>query len=464
MRKAIGTLAGCLIAICMWGQQPSAQSEAEKLAAVASLFGPIMHKEPVDCSKDKACSATNKVPPVNNMIDKAFAQSAAEAAARGETPREMVPIPNFPFPSNPLPSQASAPVASYGQNITAAQNQGAGTAAPQAAQTAAKKARKFDPNEFRPNVKWEESHSTHFDIYTQKVVGHIGSANLAMTFETSYETLRRFIPWMMSARVRVFVYQDERSYLKNEPEARSWTRALAYPFRGEIVVYDIPGKAQELKEVFTHELTHIFTQQFFDNSKNPKVQPPLWLDEGLAVLVEDQAYAGANGGPWNNDYLTRSFVRARNRNKKSDGPLKQTGLSSYGAADYASDGGFSGKHRHGAPIRLMTFNDFIEETSLSQAEAVQNTQNWYLQAYLMVRFLLNPSGASSPTNRMQFERFTRLLAHGEAARNPSTGQLVVDANGRQVYQRYDLAQALARTYRYNSVSAFENAFWQWLGQ
>ena len=169
--------------------------------------------------------------------------------------------------------------------------------------------KKFNPNAFRPGVTWVPSKSTHFDIYTQKSEGHIGSANMALTFETAYDTLRRFIPWMMSGRVRVFVYQDHDSYLRYEPEAKAWTRAIAYPTRGEIVVYDEAGHSQELKETFAHELTHIFTQQFFDKHKTGRIMTPTWLDEGLAVLVEDHMFTGKDGGPWNNDYRTLRFVR-----------------------------------------------------------------------------------------------------------------------------------------------------------
>ncbi|MGN1058743.1 MAG: hypothetical protein ACI4Q7_05265, partial [Candidatus Avelusimicrobium sp.] len=169
--------------------------------------------------------------------------------------------------------------------------------------------KKFNPNAFRPNVTWQASKSTHFDIYTQKRSTGISSSNMSMTFESAYQTLRRFIPWMMSGRVRVFVYQDHDSYLRYEPNAKAWTRALAYPTRGEIVVYDVPDKTQELKEVFTHELTHIFTQQFFDKHKTGRIMTPTWLDEGLAVLMEDQAYNGMKGGPWNHDFQTLNFQR-----------------------------------------------------------------------------------------------------------------------------------------------------------
>jgi hypothetical protein len=118
--------------------------------------------------------------------------------------------------------------------------------------------------------------------------------------------------------------------------------------------------------------------------------------------------------------------------------------------------------RHGKPVRLIPFEEFMQEGSLEAAEGQDKLQNWYLQAYLMVRFLLNPGGGSSPSNRMQFEQFTRLISQGEPVRNPSTGFLVKDSRGKQVYEPYSVEKALARAYRYNSISAFEDAFWRWL--
>lgn len=324
--------------------------------------------------------------------------------------------------------------------------------------------KKFNPNAFRPGVEWLSSKSTHFDIYTQKPNGQISSANMALAFETAYDTLRRFIPWMMSGRVRVFVYQDHDSYLRYEPEAKAWTRAIAYPTRGEIVVYDEPGHMQELKETFAHELTHIFTQQFFDKHDTGRIMTPTWLDEGLAVFVEDQMFAGKNGGPWNHDYRTLRFERD-----------PKTMVASFGSKSMF--GGFEPKPfvpmsqrmgpngpRRGKPVRLQAFEDFMQESSLDAAEGQGEMQNWYLQAYLMVRFLLNPGGGLSPSNRMQFEQFTRLIAQGEAVRNPSTGFLVKDSRGKQVYEPYDVQKALSRAYRYNTVSAFEDAFWKWLSR
>lgn len=314
--------------------------------------------------------------------------------------------------------------------------------------------KKFNPNAFRPNVTWQASKSTHFDIYTQKRSSGISSSNMSMTFESAYQTLRRFIPWMMSGRVRVFVYQDHDSYLRYEPNAKAWSRALAYPTRGEIVVYDVPDKTQELKEVFTHELTHIFTQQFFDKHKTGRIMTPTWLDEGLAVLMEDQAYNGMKGGPWNNDFKTLNFQRDPSEAAPSFGSTSLFGSKAKR---------FTAK-REGKPIYLTPFNQFMEEGSLEAAEGRNKTEEWYFQAYTMVRFLLNPAGGASPSNRMQFQQFTTLMADGEPVRNPSTGFLMKDSRGKTVYQPYSAEKALGRAYRYNNIASFEDAFWRWAGR
>ena len=341
--------------------------------------------------------------------------------------------------------QSKAKAAASGRTIppSAAQNRPSKVPAPN---------KKFDPNAFRPGVTWLASKSTHFDIYTQKRSSGIPSSNMSLNFEAAYQTLRRFIPWMMTDRVRVFVYQDHQSYLRHEPNAKAWSRAIAYPTRGEIVVYDEPGKTKELKEIFTHELTHVFTQQFFDSHKTGRIMTPTWLDEGLAVFMEDQT-AGAKGGVWAHDLKVLNFQRDPAQTRPSFGSASIFGSS------------FSNRlhtKKRGKPVHLVPFEQFMEEGSLSTAEAHGKLQNWYLQAYAMVRFLLNPAGGASPSNRMQFEQFTRLMAQGEAKRNPSTGFLEKDARGKTIYEQYSVEEALNRAYRYNTVANFEDNFWRWI--
>ncbi len=304
----------------------------------------------------------------------------------------------------------------------------------------------FNPNEYRPGVDWKPTNSTHFTIYTQQTKDGIGSSNMGMLFESAYATLQRNIPWMMSDKVRVFVYKDHNNYLKYEPNAKAWTRALAYPTRGEIVVYDEPGKQQELKEVFTHELVHIFTQKFFDKHQSGRLMTPTWLDEGLAVYMEDQAYNGSKGGPWGNDLKTLNIQR----NPKSQ------------AANFSSSSRFNSNRamgsnlaRKGPPLFFMPFEEFMQEGSLSNMESKNKTQDWYLQAYAMVRFLMT-------SNNMQFRQFTNLIANGEQVRDPSSGFPVKGADGKPMYRPYSVEKAMGQSYRYNNASNFEDAFWRWM--
>ena len=229
---------------------------------------------------------------------------------------------------------------------------------------------------------------------------------------------------------------------------------MAYPTRGEIVVYDEPGKQRELQEVFTHELTHIFTQQFFDSHKTGRIMTPTWLDEGLAVFMEDQAAGGAKGGPWSNDLKTLNFQPNPSNVPPSFGSSTLFSLSFRSRLK---------SKKEGNPVYFVAFEEFMEEDSLPGAEGRNQVQNWYFQAYAMVRFLLNPAGGSTPSNRMQFEQFTRLISQGEAKRDPSTGFLVKDSRGKTVYEPYSVEKALGRAFRYNSIANFEDNFWHWAG-
>ncbi len=432
-------------------------SASQPVSGVSWAFPSLVHHAPQEVSDDPVVAPssrqTNRVIQLENYIEQHNGLRSALVAGEENSSAVVRPASTAPVSANLIRTEKSSSTINA---VTGKQRQARPVVA-----TAKRPA--FNPSDFRPGVTWVPSKSTHFDIYTQKRSSGISSSNMAMTFENAYQTLRRFIPWMMSGRVRVFVYQDREAYQRHEPNARGWSRAMAYPTRGEIVVYDEPGRTQELREVFTHELTHIFTQQFFDSQQTGELMTPLWLDEGLAVFMEDQA-AGMQGGVWSEDLRTLNFQRGRRQ--------KRSGLGSK-----AFNGSFGKSHRSGmgresrhrarkkeTPVSLVPFARFMQENSLRAAEEKKRVQEWYFQAFAMVRFLLNPSGGMSPSNRMQFEQFTRLVAQGEKRRDPSTGFLVKDANGKIVYDRYNVEQALGRAYRYGSVSNFEDRFWDWINQ
>lgn len=447
------------------------QSVQTAVAPAKTLSPKVANK--VAASKKQRAKAAAKKPtdkkPVSLESAAQTTPKPTELEKKIETDNALLPPGSVTTETNDLSEEEAADaeleyaVKMMEQSKAKAQSAGR-TIPPSAAQNKPNKVpapnKKFNPNAFRPGVTWQESKSTHFDIYTQKRTGGIPSSNMAMTFETAYQTLRRFIPWMMSNRVRVFVYQDHQSYLRYEPNAKAWTRAVAYPTRGEIVVYDEPGKQRELQEVFTHELTHIFTQQFFDSHKTGRIMTPTWLDEGLAVFMEDQT-SGSKGGPWAEDFKTLNFQRDPSQAGPSLGSSSLFGNSPM----FGSPTGkrFTSK-KQGKPIYLVPFEQFMQEGSLETAEARNEVQNWYFQAYAMVRFLLNPAGGSTPSNRMQFEQFTRLIAQGEPKRDPATGFLVKDSRGKTVYEPYSVEKALGRAYHFNNAANFEDNFWRWVGR
>ena len=459
-------------------QTVSSQAAQTQAAQTAKQAAASANTLDIPLEMGNTPSVQTTVKPVSNVSGSQTKQNASQPSAQpaAAAPAETTPTPEDAAATAEEEEEAAADAElEYAVRMLEKSKQEASTGRqipPSAAKnkpaTVPAANKRFNPNAYRPGVEWTFNRSNHFDIYTQKPTGAVpGSPNMALTFETAYQTLRRFIPWMMSNRVRVFVYQDHNSYLKYEPEAKAWTRAVAYPTRGEIVVYDEPGKQQELKEVFTHELTHLFTQNFFDKHKTGRIMTPTWLDEGLAVLIEDQAYNGSKGGPWNHDFQTLNLQRDPSGEVAdfSSGSM----FGGFGkSSSFGRRGGRSnmrpGFGRHGKPIYLTPFEDFMKEGSLENAEGQNKLQKWYLQAYLMVRFLLNPSGGSIPSNRMQFEQFTRLLAEGEVVRNPSTGFIVKDSKGKTVYQPYDAEKALSRVYRYNTATNFEDNFWRWVNK
>ena len=245
-------------------------SDLSGVVTPAEKMAPPAKQKPAAKSSSKTDTIKNNEPSQNMETTKAEVPAATKSTVSQSVPaEEEVPVVKNQKTAQDAEEEAELDYAAR-MLQQAKKNAKQGRCIPQTpSQTgyvpaATTKGKPFNPSDYRPGVEWQKTNSTHFIIYTQKRDGGIGSSNMSMAFESAYATLRRNIPWMMSDKVRVFVYQDHTNYLKYEPNAKAWTRALAYPTRGEIVVYDEPGKQQELKEVFTHELVHIFTQKFFD--------------------------------------------------------------------------------------------------------------------------------------------------------------------------------------------------------
>ncbi len=141
--------------------------------------------------------------------------------------------------------------------------------------------------------KWSVYHSTHFDIYfyeeerpsLQRVVDAAESAYLDLSQKFNFQISKK-VPLVYYATHSAF--EQTNVMLNFIPEG---VGAFAEPARNRMVLpIDMPD--DELVELVTHELTHIFEYEILFQGKfgkNVTANPPTWMMEGLAsFMAEDE--------------------------------------------------------------------------------------------------------------------------------------------------------------------------------
>jgi hypothetical protein len=323
-----------------------------------------------------------------------------------------------------------------------------GTQNKAAANTASKPAPK--PAEPKSNIKWNESSSGNFNIRIEPRKTGITTPNLAMKFETIHQILRKNISWMMGGKTDVYVYQSRGSFLHNEPVTSNWAGAFFSPSDNRIVMYDEPNNINRMIQQFSHELTHLFVENFFNPSTRPqRLEPPVWLNEGLAVNMEDISI-DTKGGVWASDLVVINIFSAGDK-------LAVAGMRKGGEKPSIKDRNILSTK----VVFLKPFSEFIRNNSYDIAAQRGDVENWYFQAYAMVRFLFRPYNAAYPEKRMQFEQFTKLVSSFEEKRDAG-GNIVKDEHGRTVMQRVSCEAALKKAYGFRDIKDFETKFWTWL--
>jgi Tol biopolymer transport system component len=137
--------------------------------------------------------------------------------------------------------------------------------------------------------KWSVYHSTHFDVYfyeeerdsLQRVVDSAESAYLDLSQKFNYQISKK-IPLIYYHTHSAF--EQTNVMLNFIPEG---VGAFAEPARNRMVLpIDMPD--DELLELVTHELTHIFEYEILFQGKfgkNLTANPPQWMMEGLASFM-----------------------------------------------------------------------------------------------------------------------------------------------------------------------------------
>ena len=165
--------------------------------------------------------------------------------------------------------------------------------------------------------------STHFVLHYEEQMAPAGVLN---TLEGLHAKLLLdlgvFSPWAYRESIQVYLYRDGNSYAAHTG-MNSWT--LAHINVEKKTVYG--HSASEFQRVLAHELGHLFFSQYF---LAKSTAPPLWLNEGVATMMEWQ-------------YGLESDQKAMDRQLIAAGPIPFDQFLAYnyahaGAADGESVG------------------------------------------------------------------------------------------------------------------------------
>ncbi len=138
---------------------------------------------------------------------------------------------------------------------------------------------------FKFGGDWKVKKSRHFLIYYKRApYGYIG--NVARESEryykeiTEYLGLRRFNFWTFDNRCKIYIFESLEDYLKNTG-CEKWSRGHVDIKEKEITTFAVQ------EEFFTNILPHEMGHIIFREVIGFKAKIPLWLDEGVAVLQEE---------------------------------------------------------------------------------------------------------------------------------------------------------------------------------
>jgi len=209
-----------------------------------------------------------------------------------------------------------------------------------------------------PATVWHTKISPHFEIMHESVWS---PGPIALEMEKMYSSMRlnlaMFAPWMVKEKAKIYIYSSQATFLNGEFKPPKWSKGLAYVSKRTIIVYDT-GDIGKLKAVIAHELTHLYFEGYFAEKLK---YPPQWLNEGLAVYMEESAYP--DGGPW-----SRALA-------------------------------------YFPPARRVPFEKFFN-LKIDQLDSDGKIADWYLQAYGSVLFLYRPA------TRLQFKSFCEAVREG----------------------------------------------------
>ncbi|MBU0549047.1 MAG: hypothetical protein KJ838_01835 [Candidatus Omnitrophica bacterium] len=135
--------------------------------------------------------------------------------------------------------------------------------------------------------EWQELKSEHFMLYFLSDENKEFSRGVLNKAEKDYNRIasdlgysRNSNFWTWDNRVKIFVYPDHETYLKESGQPE-WSEGMANYKNKSILSYS--GSSNFLVSVLPHEMTHLIFRDFIGIRR----KVPLWLDEGIAQWEEE---------------------------------------------------------------------------------------------------------------------------------------------------------------------------------
>lgn len=155
-----------------------------------------------------------------------------------------------------------------------------------------------------PALYWEELRSDHFLVrYTEDKKF---AQDVLTEAERSYGRIADFFGfskhadfWTWNKRVKIYIYPDQTAYLEGTGHW-SWSDGKADYENRQISMY--AGNPKFLESIVPHEIAHLIFRDFIGFEGDI----PLWLDEGIATLAEENTYENIKNNI--KDYYERSAI------------------------------------------------------------------------------------------------------------------------------------------------------------
>lgn len=142
-------------------------------------------------------------------------------------------------------------------------------------------------------ARWHQTLSPHFDVQHEAA---FAPAGLTLALEKLHNRLRldlsMFAPWMAKERIKLYVYAGQQTFLRGRFKPPTWSNGVAYYELRTVVTYW--GQGPKVYDVLGHETTHLLFEGWWGEAGKT---PPVWLNEGLAML-EETGEAEADKSDW----------------------------------------------------------------------------------------------------------------------------------------------------------------------